>query len=518
MKGLLPLFLLISCIAGVVYAQPELDVTFNGNGRVTTDFTANIDAPYKLLVQPDGKIVAVGHANTNASPQYFALSRYNDDGSLDSSFGDNGKVLTDFDPAATNEGAQAAALQPDGKIIVAGFSSIISPGEGYFALIRYNPNGSIDTAFGDNGRVRLAVRPHMHYARAITLAPDGKIIVAGDYFSASFTTETLVYRLHTDGSVDSAFGSQGRYVSSQGSTMGDANIPKAIAIMPDGGVVIVGTFNKNLGATDPIIMRLTADGLPFPGFGNQGRLQLSTPGISDSFNGVTVTPNGRIVAVGMYEFRFYVVRMFDNGMLDISFSDDGRVTTPTMIGTANSVFVRPGGKLFVTGTGYDGSITSFGAAAYDFNGSLDTSYSGDGQLVFNFNSTRTDATCAAADGLGRILIAGINDHNYFALARLYTPDPAPVTVSGWAVTPSGNPIRGIYVELTDPAGQTRYALTSSLGYFQLNNILTGRTYNLSVSSKKYLVQSRDIGVNSAIDNLEVVGVPNESTKNLRVDK
>lgn len=507
MKDILLLLLLILCLAGAVSAQPELDITFNGTGKVATDFTDNMDVPHELLIQPDGKIVAVGHANTNVSPQYFALARYNVDGSLDTSFGDNGKVLTDFDKTTVNEGALAGVLQPDGKIIAAGFVNVFSPGEGYFALVRYNPNGSIDTSFGNNGRVRISQRPHMHFVRAIALAPDGKIIVAGDYFTALSTTETLVYRLDTSGSVDGSFGSQGRYASSHGSTMGDANLPKAMAVMPDGSIVIAGTFNKNLSATDPVITRLTADGLPYPGFGSQGRLQFSTPNISDSFNGVTVTPDGRIVAVGTSDSRFHIVRMFGNGMLDISFSDDGQVTTQAMLGTANSVFARPGGKLFVTGSGYE-NMTSFGAAAYNFNGSLDTSFSDDGMLVFNFGGTRTEATCATVDSLGRILIGGLNNHDQFAIARLYTPDPVAVTVDGRAMTEGGIPLRNTVIVITDTAGQYRTTVTSALGYFMFDNVMTGQTYAVEALSKRHDFQSKVIGVNEAVRNLEFIGSPN----------
>jgi uncharacterized delta-60 repeat protein len=180
---------------------PEsIDTTFGDNtqqpGRVLTDFRPlengqrSTDVITAIAIQADGKIVAAGYSDSPNGDWNFALVRYNPNGVIDTSFGDNtqqpGRVLTDFralaDGRRSDDFAQAIALQADGKIVVAGRSN--SPnGDDNFALVRYLPNGVIDTSFGDNtqqpGRVLTDFRGFTEQIRAIAVQADGKIVAAG---------------------------------------------------------------------------------------------------------------------------------------------------------------------------------------------------------------------------------------------------------------------------------------------------------------------------------------------------
>jgi uncharacterized delta-60 repeat protein len=140
-------------VALVPGSSGTLDSSFDGDGRVTTDFFGGYADAYALVVQPDGKLVAAGSA-INGSSVDFALARYHPDGSLDASFGSDGLVTTDFFGGYDN--AYALALQPDGKLVVAG-SAYIGPsysGSDYdFALARYHPDGSLDANFDGDGKL-----------------------------------------------------------------------------------------------------------------------------------------------------------------------------------------------------------------------------------------------------------------------------------------------------------------------------------------------------------------------------
>jgi uncharacterized delta-60 repeat protein len=135
----------------LIYGQTQsgtLDASFGTGGKVTTDFAGSGDGAGAIAVQPDGKLVAAGGATINGQAD-FALARYNSNGTLDTSFSTGGRVTTDF--GGRYEGASSVALQWDGKIVVAG-GSVIGLYDN-FALARYNSNGTLDTSFGTGGKV-----------------------------------------------------------------------------------------------------------------------------------------------------------------------------------------------------------------------------------------------------------------------------------------------------------------------------------------------------------------------------
>ena len=141
--------------------------------------------PARVAIQPDGKIVAAGYSDAGGNRD-FALVRYNADGSLDTTFGGGGKVLTDFG-AASDDDAVRVALQPDGKIVVAGYSE--RPRHCDFALVRYNADGSLDPSFGAGGKVLTDLGDSSDDdGRAVAIQPDGKIVAAGSATTAAATT------------------------------------------------------------------------------------------------------------------------------------------------------------------------------------------------------------------------------------------------------------------------------------------------------------------------------------------
>ena len=178
-----------------------LDATFGGDGKVMTDFTAHDDAASGVAIQADGKIVVVGMAgegqvkDRSASrwvrwrplDAKFALARYNSDGTLDATFGGDGKVMTDV--TAYVDGASGVAIQADGKIVAAGVAADQANHHIYprFALARYNSDGSLDTTFGGDGKVMTQfsagpedVRRRLGSAASgVAIQADGKVVVVG---------------------------------------------------------------------------------------------------------------------------------------------------------------------------------------------------------------------------------------------------------------------------------------------------------------------------------------------------
>ena len=151
------------------------DSTFGSGGHVTIDFAGSGDGVYGLAVQPDGKIIAAGRSRLLGDDDNFAVARLNPDGSLDNTFGTGGKVATDFNSEA--DFGFAVALQPDAKIVVAG-QARTGTNEWSFGLVRYNVDGTLDTTFGVDGRVRTDFGI-VDSANAIKLQPNGKIVAAG---------------------------------------------------------------------------------------------------------------------------------------------------------------------------------------------------------------------------------------------------------------------------------------------------------------------------------------------------
>jgi uncharacterized delta-60 repeat protein len=507
-KPFLHLIFLLSivlCLCTAASAQPELDITFNGTGRVTTSLSPGWgDIVSSVLVQTDNKIIAVGTYAGSSSPRFFALTRYNTNGALDSSFGNNGKVVTDFDANAVNEGALAAAIQPDGKIIAAGYVSLISPGPGFFALARYNPNGSLDTTFGNGGKVLTAIVQHINTARGVAVGQDGKIVAAGEYFGSLQNFQTLIARYTATGVLE------GTTTDQRGVDLGDSNTPMAVTIQPDGKILTAGSYKSNFSSSgaDITMLRFTADGFPDTSFAGNGRLLIPSPAVSEFLTSVAVQADGRIVAGGGSGSDLLVMRFTADGSPDLTFGGGtGRVTTPMGgFSQANSVIVKPNGKILAAGTVEFSGQQNFAIACYNADGSLDTSFSGDGKLAFNFGGMPSLARGMAVDGLGRVVLGGYASI-MFGVARLYTLDPVPVTVTGRTLTQTGQPIRMMEVALTDSHGVTRYAYTSSFGYFQFDNVMTGQTYDISVSSKRYNFPGITVGLNEAVSDLDMIGTP-----------
>jgi uncharacterized delta-60 repeat protein len=247
-------------------ANGTIDTTFGSKGFDTTFLeVASQDFANSVIVQPDGKIILSGYLWFNYG-NYFALVRYNADGSLDAAFGNNGIVIT---VSKAHYGiSSAAALQSDGKIIQTGYFSL--PGKTCFGLVRYNVNGSLDTAFGNRGIDSTFIDTASNMSQAIAIEPDNKILVAGT--AGNLDYKFALVRFNTDGSLDNTFGINGAITTD----FGNGAIANAIALQADGKIVLAGLANTKT-ANEFGIARYNNNGTPDTTFGKQGKLMTIVP-------------------------------------------------------------------------------------------------------------------------------------------------------------------------------------------------------------------------------------------------
>jgi len=405
----------------------SLDNSFDGDGKVITDFGL-VDGATSVVLQEDGRIVVAGRAGTVQLGSYFAIARYETNGDLDGTFSNDGKVLTDFSGGRFSLGAQAVALQSDGRIVAAGDANI--SGQRDFGLIRYNPNGTLDTSFDGDGMVMTDFALNEETVTRILAQPDGKIIAVGRANSQVRITGTQdpnfeIARYNSDGTLDQTFGTGG-LISTDFLIHGD-DFANAVALQPDGRIVVVGQVGPQLSQffnTDSAfgLARYNPDGSPDTSFDGDGLATTDFGTTHDSATAVALQSDGKIVVSGSAGGDFAVARYNSNGSLDTAgFGSGGKVTTDFSGGfdSATSIVIQPDGKIVVAGT----AGNDFALARYNSNGTLDTTGFGTGGKV-------TTDFFAAADSIadlviqpdGKFVAAGTASNpntgsNDFALAR-----------------------------------------------------------------------------------------------------
>ncbi len=310
-----------------------------GDGQVLTPISLSATIN-DLALQPDGKIVAVGSSqNYNGGPTDLALARYNADGSLDTTFGTGGKLITSL--TEYSDGGFSVIVQPDGKIVIGGYG-----GEHYtdsdpldFALVRYLPDGSLDTSFATNGVVLLPpLAGANRWGFDLALQPDGKILFGG----------AQLVRFLSDGSLDATFGHNGQLAP-----VTDGSRTK-IALQPDGKILVAGnTVGTN---HDFALERYNRDGSLDTSFATSGKLTLDIQGYRDDVEDLALQIDGKILLAGFSTDAdgnedFALVRLNSDGSLDTGFGNDGMVTTElgALQERGHSMALQPDGKILVGG-------------------------------------------------------------------------------------------------------------------------------------------------------------------------
>src|SRR5829696_6302906 len=356
----------------------ELDSRFDGDGKAIVDFGGPERA--RLLRPPwTGSSVA----------------RLNADGTLDSSFGTAGKVVTDLGTAST---PNAVAIEGDGKIVVAG--SIAGPSGLAFLVARYSDSGALDTTFGSGGVVVTELgRPAA--ARALAIQADGKIVAAGysrvaERITLAAPSDFAIARYSADGSLDPTFGSGGTTTLSFGEGMHAR--AEGVALGSDGTIAVAGwakptSTGGGFGGSDFAVARLTAAGASDTGFDDDGRT-LTDFGAVETAEDVVVTPDGKVVLVGWGEHAA-LARYRPDGSLDATFGDAGKVSAAAAA-FFNATALDAKGRVVAAGASASGE--DFVVARYLPGGRLDGRFGG-GATTTDFGANDSaEAVAVASDG------------------------------------------------------------------------------------------------------------------------
>lgn len=452
--SLLIFTIIFSLFSSVLAASGDLDTTFgmSSSGLRTTDINAgSLDTAYGLALQTDGKIVLAGVSDTD-----IALARYTSSGVPDTTFDTDGIVTTSVGGVA--DVANDVALQTDGKIVVAGSSSIGATD--HFLVARYNTNGSLDTSFGAGGPISGVVTTTIGVsgANANTLAiqPDGKIVAVG-----SANGKFAVARYTTSGVLDPTFGSGGVVIT----TVGAFDQAYGVVIDPDGKIIVVGASDQG-SSDDFAIVRYTSTGSLDFSFDGTGKVVLDFgPGNNDFAHAVALTESGQIIVAGYTATAgngndFALARLNSNGGLDTSFGTNGK-TTHDFAGGDDDVemmVIQPTGRIVLGGFAIVGGSFDFALARFTVSGILDTSFGTGGSVttdvgtVFGNPGTEDYAYGFAIQPDNKIVVGGTSDYPAsigdfnFVVARYTSPNNAP-TVSN--VTKNGTEDNDVTFASTD---------------------------------------------------------------------
>ena len=405
-----PLLIVCSLFCNSIVAQPgALDLSFGVNGKVLTNIPPVQFKASTVAIQPNGKLVVAGYTN-KLSTGVFAVARYNANGTLDSSFATNG--IFKYNLYTNNDQAKSIAIQPDGKIVVAGYAELptgISDKD--FVLLRLLPNGILDNSFGNNGVVTKDFFSNSDDELfKIAIRPTGQIIAAG-YIEHGITSNKgiTVIQYTSAGVIDSSFGTSG---IAQSYALG-SNAGGSMLLQPDGKVVVVSspdnpTFFGGFGA-----MRFTANGMIDSTFGNNGYSYTAVgTGLSFVYD-VTLQFDGKYLLVGestnVSSYQIAIIRLNSAGILDSSFGTGGKVET--QIGNNNdagaTVHAQPDGKIIVSAnTNYGLVSADFALLRYNSNGWPDSTFGIHGIVTTDFGNDDDEVSGSLIQPDGKIVLVG----------------------------------------------------------------------------------------------------------------
>lgn len=391
---------LSATLCAVALAAPgDLDSTFSADGKVTTNFTRGADFADDVALQADGKIVAAGRASGRGGFGTFALVRYNPDGTLDTTFSGDGKRTTNF--TRGEDSAFGVAIQADGKIVSVGEAGGAG---GRFALARYNTDGTLDTSFGGDGKVTTNFTRREDLAIGVAIRADGRIVAAG---TANFFRFALA-RYNTNGTLDTTFGGDGKVTTN---FRNGVDVAAGVGLQADGKIVAGGSASGFGRFSRFAMARYNTNGSLDASFSGDGKVTTDFARGDDIADAVAIQPDGRIVAAGTANFlRFALARYNANGTLDTTFGGDGKLTTNFTRGgdVARDVALQADGKIVAAGdAGFFGGFRArFALARYNPTGARDTTFSGDGKVTTSFSKGFDSAAGVAIQADGNIVAAG----------------------------------------------------------------------------------------------------------------
>ncbi len=456
-------------VASRYLSNGTIDTSFDVDGHAIVSMGEGVEFANAIAIQPNGRIVAVGQSDRD-----IAIVRFTTGGALDTSFSGDGKLLRSV--YTTSNSASSVAVQPDGKVLVAGtaWQYSFSSSNKDFVLMRLNPNGSLDATFDSDG-IAITSGGRHEEARDMTLLSDGKILVSG-WSDVNFRSNLMLARYQANGSLDTSFDSDGFSLAFLATGTSNQVGGEAHAVLSDGSI-IVSAANRlfkfsssgvhDTSATKSIpgrnatsnlialsgdrivssgtnfgrfgIARLTADRVLDTTFSGDGLAMVDFGNSNDIAGRSVQQSNGRIVVASTSLNTFAVTRYVSSGALDTSFSQDGRVTidfgNQYLLAVANDVAIQSDGRMVVVG--YVRQLTSDPLSAADHiaiarlnaDGTLDTTFGNNGTVVTPLNGY-AQATTVKLQSNGRIVVGGLGDGGFFTILRYLANGSLDNTFSG----------------------------------------------------------------------------------------
>jgi uncharacterized delta-60 repeat protein len=349
-------------------ADGSTDNTFGTNGTVITHIGL-LSRANAMVLQTDDKIVVTGYSRINDSTYNYATARYNGDGSPDNSFGTGGIVLTNVENSSNVYGI---ALQSNGKIVLSGYSS--DGTKTGISHVRYNVNGAIDTTFGSGGIAlkKFSQSPDVE-AWAMAIDADDNIVTTGIIYDTAYN-KISVTKFLSNGDTDTSFGSGGIVVTSVSNSDDFGN---AVTIQPDGKILLTGDSKNSIviaryNANGTLDQTFGTDGTVLSDFGTS---ESEAYGITIQNDGKIIIAGVSGPNAMNTNGNYGLARFNPDGTIDNSFGTNGKVVSDISSGhndVAFSVKEQSDGKIVASGISYDGSFYNISLARYN-NGSTQIS-------------------------------------------------------------------------------------------------------------------------------------------------
>jgi uncharacterized delta-60 repeat protein len=389
--------LIVVAVAGPAWAAPgDLDPSFSGDGQATATFSQGPSSAEATAIQHDGRVVTAGYIDLGGSNWEWALSRFKPNGQLDPTFGNGGRVVTDW--TAGDDEAWGVVVLGNGKIVAGGFAG------GKFAAARYTTAGHLDHAFGGgDGKVTVDFGPGAEQAWDVAKAPGGKIVLGGQAGPASHTVVALA-QLNADGTLDHGFDGDGKATEDIGPSFAWDLLPR-----PDGSIVVTGNADGGTHAA-AMITRFTSTGAVDTSFGDAGSWTASAP--DDAYaNAVVRTSSGKFlvvaaVRVGSSQFDLGLFRFKSTGQVDDAFGSNGLATMDFESSELPTDLQRSGSKFLISLSRFrTGQLEQMAVVRAKADGSPDTTFGDLGLAVAKLKIASGEALAIQQDG--RIVVAGI---------------------------------------------------------------------------------------------------------------
>ena len=407
MKVLICILFVLIGINCLGQSDGAIDTSFGINGISLSNLSLGGYAK-KIRLNSVGKIVSAGTIYGASTTEYnFGATQINPNGTLDMNFGQSGIFTYDF---GYDDHCTSLCIQPDDKIILGGYSTTIISFNPFviitkFALLRLNPNGTLDTTFNHTGTLEVSYPNVLCAITGLTIQSDGKIIAVGT-FNPTSSVQFSALRINSNGTIDSTYGTNG-LVNFQFENVYKNDLVNCVAIQTDNKILIGG--NSNLPTVGKVIAlcRLNSDGSLDTSFGNNGKVVTDIPtNINDIANAITLQNNGSIVLAGTtFNNKLIAICKYDiNGIPDATFGASGIQLFDLSNGNdvAFDVITQNDSKLVIVGYA---SSSAYILRIKD-NGMIDSTFNNTGINLFGDASSNEGFYSVVQDVQNRLLVGG----------------------------------------------------------------------------------------------------------------